>query len=109
VLNAWTPTNKSSNIPRLQLNDRYADATSSRFLTSASYLNLQNITLGYTLPKSIVRQMGLSNVRVYCTADNVYLWSKRKGMDPRQSTSGSVSSQYYSPIRSISGGITVSF
>ncbi len=109
ILNAWTPNNKNSNVPRLQLNDRYTAATSDRFLTSASYLNLQNITLGYTLPKNVVKKIGLSNLRVYCTAENVWLWSKRQGMDPRQSTSGSVSSQYYSPIRSISGGITVTF
>ncbi len=109
MLNAWTPSNTSSNIPRLQYNDHYTAETCDRFLTSASYLNLQNITLGYTLPKNIVRKIGLSNLRVYCSAENVWLWSKRQGMDPRQSTSGSVSSQYYSPIRSISGGITVSF
>ncbi len=109
ILNAWSPSNTSSNIPRLQFNDRYTAATSDRFLTSASYLNLQNITLGYTLPKNIVRKIGLTNLRVYCSAENVWLWSKRQGMDPRQSASGSVSSQYYSPIRSISGGITVSF
>lgn len=109
ILNAWTPTNKTSNVPRLQFNDKYTAATSDRFLTSASYLNLQNITLGYTLPKNIVKKIGLANLRVYCSAENVWLWSKRQGMDPRQSTSGSVSSQYYSPIRSISGGITVTF
>ena len=109
ILNAWSPTNKSSNIPRLQFNDKYTTATCDRFLTSASYLNLQNITLGYTLPKNVVRNIGLANVRVYFSADNIWLWSKRQGLDPRQSASGSVTSQIYSPIRSISGGISVSF
>ena len=109
ILNAWSPTNKNSSIPRLNFNDNYMAAQSDRFLTSASYLNLQNITLGYTLPKPFVRNLGLANIRVYVTGDNVWLFSKRKGFDPRQSENGSITNAYYSPIRSVSGGVSVTF
>ena len=109
LLNAWSPENKSSNIPRFQYNDTYMASTSDRFLTSASYLSLQTLSLGYTLPTRICRSFGLEKLRVYATADNVWLWSKRQGLDPRQSISGSVSSAYYAPIRTISGGITLTF
>ena len=109
LLKAWTPENKSSNIPRFQYNDTYMASTSDRFLTSASYLSLQTLSLGYTLPTRICRSFGLEKLRVYATADNVWLWSKRQGLDPRQSISGSVSSAYYAPIRTISGGITLTF
>lgn len=107
LLNAWTPENTNTDIPRIQYNDQYTTSTSDRFLTSASYLSLQNINLGYTLPKAPLKKLHIEGVRVYLTAANVWLWSKRQGMDPRQSITGTTTNAYYSPIRTISGGITV--
>ena len=109
LLDAWTPENPSNTIPRFQYGDLYTASTSDRFLTSASYLNLQNINFGYTLPKNLTRKASIEKVRVYLSADNVWLWSKRQGMDPRQSISGAVTASYYAPIRTISGGITLTF
>lgn len=109
LLNAWTPENTSSNIPRFQFGDNYATSSSDRFLTKASYLSLQNINFGYTLPANLTRNVGIEKVRVYLTADNVWVWSKRQGLDPRQSISGSVTNSYYAPMRTISGGITLTF
>ena len=109
LLNAWSTENPTSNIPRLQYNDSYTNASSDRWLTSASYLSQQNITLGYTLPARWCRALGMEKLRIYATADNVWLWSKRQGLDPRQSISGSVTSAYYAPMRTISGGITLTF
>lgn len=42
-------------------------------------------------------------------ADNVWTWSKRQGLDPRQSITGGSSNSVYRPIRTVSGGITVTF
>ena len=109
LLDAWTSTNKSSDIPRLQFNDTYTASTSDRFLTSASYLTLQNFTIGYTIPMNICSRIGFDKVRVYVVGDNLWLWSKRQGLDPRQSIKGENSASYYSPIRTISGGITLTF
>ncbi len=109
ILNAWTPENPSATIPRWQFNDQYSAASSDRFLTSANYLSLQNINFGYTLPQNLVRRMHLTKLRVYLSCDNVWLWSKRQGIDPRQSISGSINNTYYAPIRTISGGLTVNF
>lgn len=106
---AWSPANKGSNIPRIQYNDVNMARFSDRFLTSASYLNLQNITLGYTLPARLITRFGLQNVRVYMSGENIWLWSKRQGFDPRQSTNGGNSSTQYSPLRTISGGISITF
>ena len=69
----------------LLYNDSNQAAVSDRFLTSASYLNIQNITLGYTLPKRITRKFLVENLRIYLACDNVWYWSKRQGLDPRQS------------------------
>ena len=109
MLDAWSPSNRGSNIPRLQYNDTDANSSSDRFLINASYLNLQSINIGYTLPKSLTRRLGLTKVRVYGAADNVYLWSKRKGFDPRTSFTGSPSNEQYAFVRAISGGITLQF
>ena len=111
ILNSWSPDNKGSNIPRLQYGDQYNGSmgNSDRFLISASYLSLSNINFGYTLPTNLVRKAQLEKVRVYLTADNVALWSKRKGFDPRQSISGASTNAYYAPIRTISGGINIVF
>lgn len=109
ILDAWTPENSDSNIPRLQYGDEYTGSTSDRFLTSASYLNIQNINVGYTLPVSFSQKFGVEKLRIYLACDNVVYWSKRKGLDPRYSFSGSSNYANYSPIRTISGGINVVF
>ena len=109
ILKAWSPDNQNSNIPRFQFDDLYSASTSDRFLTNASYLSLQNINFGYTLPAHITRRAQIEKLRVYVAADNVWLWSKRQGLDPRQSMAGSVTNTYYAPIRTISGGLTVTF
>lgn len=109
LFNAWTPENRDTNVPRFMATDKYTASSSSRFLTSASYLSLQNINFGYTIPSNICRKMYLSKVRVYFAADNVWLWSKRQGLDPRQSFTGATTNSYYSPIRTLSGGLTVTF
>ena len=109
MLDAWSADNPDSNIPRMQFNDSYMASSSDRFLTDASYLTLANITVGYTLPKSFVRKIGLQKVRFYAVGDNIWTWSKRQGLDPRQSITGNTTNSYYKPIRTISGGITVTF
>ena len=109
ILDSWTPENSSSSIPRLQYGDQYNSSTSSRFLTSASYLNLQNINLGYTLPRNFTKSFGVESLRIYLAADNVVYWSKRRGLDPRYSFTGSTNYANYSPIRTISGGVNIVF
>ena len=107
MLKAWTPENKNTDVPRMNINDQYTNRLTDRFLTSSDYLSLQNITLGYTLPKSLTRKMQIDGVRVFFVADNVALLTARKGLDPRQ---GYVAADnVYSPIRTISGGISLNF
>jgi hypothetical protein len=107
MLDAWSVDNKSSNILRWQFNDTYMASASDRFLTSASYLSLQNITLGYTFPRTLISRIGIEKLRMYVVADNVWVWSKRQGLDPRQSITGTASGAYYSSIRTISFGLSL--
>ena len=109
VMKAWTPDNTGSDIPRFQYQDQYSASESDRFLTDASYLNFQNAQLGYTLPERVVRKMYISRLRVYIACDNIVYWSRRQGFDPRFSFSGNTNSAVNSPVRTISGGINLTF
>lgn len=109
LYNSWSPENTNSDIPRFQLNDQYSAAASTRFLTSSSYLNIQNINIGYTLPSNWTRKLAINSLRLYMSAENVFYWSKRKGFDPRQSYSAAADATNYSPMRTISGGVTFQF
>ncbi|MDO4160806.1 MAG: TonB-dependent receptor [Prevotellaceae bacterium] len=121
LLNAWSPENPTSDIPRLSLASTDDAGFSSqtaqdRFLTSSNYLALNNLTLGYTLPKSITRPLELEGVRIYVSGENLFLLTKRKGLDPRFNygiggmTSGSgLASGGYAAMRTITAGITLNF
>lgn len=103
LLDAWTPENPNSQIPRFQYSDQYTTSTSTRFLISSNYLNISNINLGYNFPAKWWKGH-IQNLRVYVACDNVWYWSKRKGYDPR-----GTGNTNYSPIRTISGGVTLTF
>lgn len=103
---AWSPNNTSSSIPRWTYSDQYSAAASDRFLTDASYLNFQSFTIGYTLPKFI---KNISKLRVYVAGENLGFWSARKGLDPRYSYTGNTTVAVYSPVRTISGGVQLTF
>lgn len=60
---------------------------SSYYLEDGSYLRLNNITLGYTLPKKLVRKAKISNVRIYGTLNNIYTFTNYTGYDPEVSAS----------------------
>lgn len=107
ILNAWTPENKYTDVPIMD-GAQNSSAQSSRFFVNASYFNIRNIALGYTLPKNWVKTIAASSARFYVSADNVALFSKRKGLDPRQYTYGYADANY-SSIRALSFGVNLVF
>lgn len=109
VKKAWSLDNPNSDIPRFFYMDTEAGATSSRWLTDASYLNFQNAQIGYTIPAKYTQRIKVSKIRVYVSADNICYVSRRKGLDPRQSFTGATSSALNSPVRTVSGGLSVTF
>ena len=121
LLNAWSETNKGSDIPRLSTaaadDPGVASQTAyDRFLISSNYLCLNNLSLGYTLPKKIVNPLSVKSIRVYFAGENLFLLTKRKGMDPRynygigsMTSGGGLASGSYAAMRSITGGISVTF
>ncbi|OHX64349.1 SusC/RagA family TonB-linked outer membrane protein [Flammeovirga pacifica] len=80
MLNAWTPENKDSNVPRLsESGDNLR--TSDRFVEDGSYLRLKNVTLGYTLPKNVLSKY-ISRCRFYVSGQNLFTLTKYSGLDP---------------------------
>ena len=118
ILNAWTPENTETDVPRLCASDSYDQQTSSRWLVSSNYLSLNNVTVGYTLPSKWTNKIGVSKARVFFQGDNLALFSARQGYDPRQTQnalsygvgiSTSTGNFVYSLTRTFSGGISISF
>ena len=121
LLNAWSPENRNSDIPRLSTAAADDPGVASqtpydRFLTSSNYLCLNNLSVGYTLPKKWVTPLSVKSIRVYFAGENLFLLTKRKGMDPRynygigsMTSGGGLASGSYSAMRSITGGISVTF
>ena len=108
AFNRWTPENTTSEVPRLQNAYQEASSTSTRWLTDASYISLRNLTVGYTFPKRIANRLSMQSLRIFATGDNLWYLSRRKGLDVRQSFSGATDFTY-SALRTVSGGITVTF
>lgn len=109
VLDAWSPTNTGSDIPRFQYGDDYTTLGSTRFLTNARYLNFQSFSVGYTVPKSLTKKFFVDKLRFYVQGQNLCFWSVRKGFDPRYSFGETADTNVYSPVRTISGGVQVTF
>lgn len=107
--NSWTTNNTSAQLPVITVDDAQQNYLASTLgLIKSDYISLQNISLGYTLNRDLIDFAGINSMRLYVLADNVHVWSKRKGYDPRMSVTG-VSSSNYSPIRTISFGANITF
>ena len=113
ILDAWSPANPDSDIPRLNAGDDLNQKDSDRFLVSSNYLSVNNVTLGYTFPAKWTKKARIAGLRIYVTGDNLHVFSARKGLDPRMylgSGSSTTSGNYtYTAMRNISGGITLTF
>lgn len=105
VLNSWTVDNPSQRFPYAS-NERPMSYIDSRYVESASYLKLRNITVGYTLPLLKAQPTKLT-ARVFATASNLFTITPYSGYDPEVS-SGTDSGAYPS-ARSFVFGVELTF
>lgn len=80
VADRWTPTNASNRVPSAKGYVKYE--LNSRFIEDGSFLRLNNLTLGYTIPKKITQKAYIDRLRVYATAQNLFCITKYSGYDP---------------------------
>ncbi|MGQ1928795.1 SusC/RagA family TonB-linked outer membrane protein [Ornithobacterium rhinotracheale] len=109
VYNSWTPENTNAALPRIDNYKRTQNSDSDLFLIKSDYISLQNVSLRYTLPSVVSKSLKLNELSVYASGSNLYLWSKRKGYDPRLSLNGIPSSRAYSVLATVSLGLNVKF
>lgn len=84
LLNAWTPENPSTDVPRVANRSTGSitnDMFSSRFIQNADYLKVGNIQLGYNFPNKMFGGV-VNSVRIYATAQNLAILSKYRGYNP---------------------------
>ena len=114
ALKAWTPENRDTDVPRLDGDTQVAQSAVDRFLISSNYLSVNNLTLGYTFPSSWMSKLNIAALRVYVAGENLAVLTARKGMDPRNSMglgsfTMSAGNSSYAAMRTITGGITLTF
>ena len=78
---------------------------STLYLYKADYLKCKNITLGYTLPKSVLRKIRFENIRVFVSGENLFTVTDYPGMDPEFSATNN----YYASLRQWAFGLNVKF
>jgi len=104
----WQKPGDITNIPRMDnAQTSIFGATSSRWLTDASFLNLQNVTLSYDLANNqYLKKAGINTARFFISIENVKMFTKRSGMNPGQSFAG-VTSIGYIPARVFNVGVNM--
>ncbi|MBR7157153.1 MAG: hypothetical protein IKD16_02015, partial [Bacteroidales bacterium] len=107
-VDAWSETNKDAAFPkRIAGNNQGGYYDSDRFLHRGDYLRLKNATISYTIPRTFVNKLSLSNARVYVAGANLLTFSKLH-IDPEIQNSG-----FYSlgmpAMRTVTFGLEVSF
>ena len=116
ALNSWTAEDATAesaiwtgDIPVLNYNlSSQVNTTSSRWLTSASYICLKNLNIAYELPKRWVSKLELQGVGISLTCENLFTKTARKGMNPQQTFNGTQYNYLVTP-RVFSFGLNVRF
>ena len=115
VTDRYTPENTDGALPRFTNTNTNNTAMSDRYVENGSYMRIQNLTVGYTLPARISSKVYISNLRVWVSAQNLYTFSGYSGYDPEvgvynnQITLMNVDMGHYPNPRTFSVGANVTF
>jgi len=106
ILDRWQQPGDVTDIPRMDVtNTTNTTATSTRWLTSASFINLRQLTLSYNLPQKVTGSWS-KGLRIYVSGENLFIKSARQGMNVQQNFSGTTSN-VYTPSRIFTIGANV--
>ena len=113
VRNRWQKPGDETDVPRLSsnfsANERNSSSQSTRFLTKADYLALNNITLGYDLPKEVCESVGFSGLTFTLSGDNLWILTHRRGFNPTTSEIGNSGRYQYAPLSTFTLGVKANF
>jgi TonB-linked SusC/RagA family outer membrane protein len=107
--NRWQQPGDITDVPALQTDQSSADKASSRFLMDGDYLKIRSLTLGYTLPKKLLKGTFMNNVRVFMEAENLHTFTAKNyiGFDPSGIDANGSQWWNYPQARSFIFGVTV--
>lgn len=113
TMNAWTPQNAGTSMPRAVLGDPNENTRESdRFLENGNFVRLRQLQLGYSLSRALAKKMYLEKCRLYVSGENLFTITKYSGIDPEFSSSildTGVDSFVYPFTRSFVVGLQVTF
>lgn len=81
-LDRWQNPGDVTEVPKMNASNYASDLRPSRFIEDASYLRLKTMSFGYTIPKEVLSNIGLSSARVYVSGQNILTFTKYGGLDP---------------------------
>jgi len=113
-LNRWTGEGSTNNPKHARMNSKDTNNSkkSSRYIEDGSYLRLQNVQLGYSLPESLLTKMKVERLRIYVSGQNLYTFTKYMGYDPEVGGYGldrGLDRAIYPIPRTITFGINLGF
>ena len=111
-LDYWTPENTDAFFPKPYMTGEHLKNTKSqsKYVEDASYMRLKNIQLNYTFPQEMVSKIGLSDLSLFVSAENQFLFTKlNKNFDPETLGGGWGQGKIFPLSKTISGGFKLSF
>ena len=105
----WTPSNGSQTEPAANGGNLPA---STYFVESGSFIRLNNVTIGYTLPKLLLEKLKINNIRIFVTAQNAFTYKKYTGFTPElpgNPTSSGIELNAYPTTKTFAVGLNVGF
>ncbi len=111
AINRWTETNNETSIPRAKLDP--APVFSDRYVENGSFLRAKNVSISYSIPKSILTKAKIEAIKIRLSGQNIWTLTKYKGFDPEVTNGSSISpgtdSGIYPTSKSYSLGINLTF
>lgn len=84
----WRKDGDVTPMPRAMYDAGYNWQGSDRYVEDGSFVRFQNLQVSYTFPKKMIKKIGLNNLQLYFSMDNLYCWTKYSGVDPEVSIKG---------------------
>ena len=107
ILDYWKKPGDNTRHPKINTTT-FVNSSDARMIQDASFMRLKNITLSYSLPKEVIKQLNFfEGVRLYATARNIFTLTKYEGADPEYNNA--ISSGGYPPSRQFTLGVDVNF
>lgn len=109
VYNRWTSANRSQSEPGANVGNLPA---STYFVESGTFARINNITIGYTFPASVLERIKISNLRIFVTSQNLFTYKKYSGFTaelPGDPTNSGIELSAYPTTRTIAAGLNIGF